>query len=92
MYWYTMFGRRRGFAGRLKRNLRKYARIKIQSDPKGKEKAVQLAKKDGAYGKLGGIITEAEFDIGRHGGRYEFEILSGGRKFDVDAMSGLVLI
>ena len=40
----------------------------------------------------GGIITEAEFDIGRQGSRYEFEILSGGRKYDVnvDAMSGEV--
>lgn len=38
----------------------------------------------------GGIITEAEFDIGKHGSRYEFEIISGGRKYDVDvdAMSG----
>lgn len=38
----------------------------------------------------GGIITEAEFDIGKRGSRYEFEILSGGRKYDVDvdAMSG----
>ena len=38
----------------------------------------------------GGIITEAEFDIGKHGSRYEFEILSGGRKYEVnvDAMSG----
>ena len=38
----------------------------------------------------GGIITEAEFDIGKRGSRYEFEILSGGRKYEVnvDAMSG----
>ena len=38
----------------------------------------------------GGIITEAEFDIGRDGSRFEFEILSGGREYDVqvDAMSG----
>ena len=35
-------------------------------------------------------ITEAEFDIGKRGSRYEFEILSGGRKYEVnvDAMSG----
>ena len=92
--------------------------INIQFDPKGKEKAVQAAKKGWAYGKQGanylpklagqsnitaveaaqaafsatngGIITEAEFDIGKRGSRYEFEILSGGRKYDVDvdAMSG----
>ena len=38
----------------------------------------------------GGIITEAEFDISKRGSRYEFEILSGGRKYEVnvDAMSG----
>ncbi|OAM34406.1 peptidase [Eikenella sp. NML96-A-049] len=38
----------------------------------------------------GGIITEADFKIGHRGSRYEFEILSGGRKYDVevDAMSG----
>ena len=111
--------------------------INIQFDPKGKEKAVQAAKKGWAYGKQGGLwlwhavrklkpsralllksgaaavllgiaagaganylpklagqsnitAVEAEFDIGKHGSRYEFEILSGGRKYDVDvdAMSG----
>ena len=50
--------------------------------------AVEAAQ--AAFGATnGGIITEAEFDIGRQGSRYEFEILSGGRKYDVhvDAMS-----
>ena len=53
--------------------------------------AVEAAQ--AAFGATnGGIITEAEFDIGRQGSRYEFEILSGGRKYDVnvDAMSGEV--
>ena len=51
--------------------------------------AVQAAQ--AAFGVTnGGIITEAEFDIGKRGSRYEFEILSGGRKYEVnvDAMSG----
>lgn len=53
--------------------------------------AVEAAQ--AAFGATnGGIITEAEFNIGRQGSRYEFEILSGGRKYDVhvDAMSGEV--
>lgn len=38
----------------------------------------------------GGLITEAEFDMGRDGSRFEFEILSGCRQYDVavDAMNG----
>ena len=51
--------------------------------------AVQAAQ--AAFGVTnGGIITEAEFDISKRGSRYEFEILSGGRKYEVnvDAMSG----
>ena len=38
----------------------------------------------------GGIIVEADFEMGKRGSRYEFEILSGGRKYEVnvDAMSG----
>ncbi|WP_218042263.1 PepSY domain-containing protein [Eikenella glucosivorans] len=51
--------------------------------------AVQAAQSAFAATR-GGIITEAEFKIGRQGSRYEFEILSGGRKYEVevDAMSG----
>ena len=32
--------------------------INIQFDPKGKEKAVQAAKKGWAYGKQGGLCVE----------------------------------
>ena len=51
--------------------------------------AVQAAQ--AAFGIThGGIIGEADFEMGKRGSRYEFEILSGGRKYEVnvDAMSG----
>ena len=51
--------------------------------------AVQAAQ--AAFGIThGGIIVEADFEMGKRGSRYEFEILSGGRKYEVnvDAMSG----